>query len=201
MNIHPTAEIGCDVQMASNVAIWRFTTVMDKVVLGENTILGSYVYVGAEVKIGANCKIQNNASIFEGSFIGEGVFIGPGAILTNDRYPRSTNQSGKLKKSADWTRASVVVNSYASIGAGAICVAPIVIGQYALIGAGSIVTRNVSDFEYGFGNPYLRKGWVGRSGFPLKRAEKPDLWVCPKSGDEYLEYITRDRSYLKLLAP
>jgi UDP-2-acetamido-3-amino-2,3-dideoxy-glucuronate N-acetyltransferase len=194
---HHTAEISDDVSIGSHVSIWRYSIVQNEVEIGDNTIVGSHVYIGAGVRIGSNCKIQNGAQIFEGSIVGNGVFIGPGAILTNDKNPRAVTDDGKLKSRVDWDLSHVEVCSFASIGAGAICVAPVKIGEWALIGAGSVVTKSLGCFEFGFGNPYERQGWIGRAGKKLVKIESSNYWSCPISNRLYEEIRIGDQLRLR----
>ena len=152
----------------------------------ENVVVGRNVYIGTGVQIGSNCKIQNNALIYEPAILGEGVFIGPSVILTNDTYPRAVNSDGAQKGSSDWNIVGVKVNKGASIGAGAICIAPLEIGEWALVAAGSTVTKNVPSFALFAGIPAKRIGWVGKLGVPLV-SQSDGRFTCPKSGVNYLE--------------
>jgi serine acetyltransferase len=77
----------------------------------------------------------------------------------------------------------VVVQEGASIGAGAVCVAPVQIGEWALVAAGSVVTRNVPNFALIAGVPGRQIGWVGKSGFKL--IEKNGFYICPETNTHY----------------
>jgi acetyltransferase-like isoleucine patch superfamily enzyme len=116
------------------------------------------------VVIGNNCRVQNLAQIFNPATIHDGVFIGPGAILTNDKYPRATDESGQ-GSNVSWVAVPVVVMSNASIGAGAICVAPVTIGRSAMVGAGAIVIKDVEEFSTVVGNPARSLAVAKRSKF------------------------------------
>jgi acetyltransferase-like isoleucine patch superfamily enzyme len=133
--------------------VWGHTQIRENAKIGANCIIGRNVYVGPGVVIGDNCKIQNNALIYEPAFIEDGVFIGPGVILTNDKNPRAITDDGKLKSSKDWAPVGVVIRSGASVGAGAVCVAPIELGEWSLVGANSVVTKSVGARELVYGNP------------------------------------------------
>ena len=170
--------------IGDSVKIWSFVQVREGVKIGDNTIIGSYAYIDSRVQIGKNCKIQNRALLYEPAEIGDGVFIGPGVVLTNDNYPRAINPDGSIKLDIDWKMEGVKVCTGASIGAGAICVAPVKIGEWALIGAGAVVTKDVPPFAMVFGNPARIVGWVGHEGHPLIEFSK-DVFECPKSKDKY----------------
>ena len=164
--------------------IWHNSQVRDDVVIGDGCIIGRNVYIGSGVRIGQNCKVQNNALIYEPAVIANGVFIGPAVILTNDQYPRAINPDLTLKSSDDWITVGVSIGTGASIGAGAICVAPISIGDWSMVAAGSVVTKNVPSFALVAGVPARQIGWVGRLGYRL--IEDSGCFKCPESGDIYV---------------
>lgn len=170
-------------KVGSGTRIWHNAQIRERVKIGSDCVIGRNVYIGTGVEIGSNCKIQNNALIYEPALIRDGVFIGPGVILTNDQYPRAVNPDRTLKSVSDWDSVGVSIGEGASIGAGAICVAPIEIGRWALVAAGSVVTKNVPDFALVGGVPARQIGWVGKSGIRL--IEHGNLLVCPISNEEY----------------
>ena len=174
------AVISPEAQISQGVVIWAFSQVREKAKIGENTIVGSHVYIDANVQIGSNCKIQNRALIYDPAKIHHGVFIGPGVILTNDKNPRSISIAGEVKSKDDWVKVGVEILEGASIGAGAICVAPVKVGKWALVGAGSVVIKNVKDFALVVGNPARQVGWVGPAGVPLKRVSD-SVFECPNT--------------------
>ena len=81
--------------------------------------------------------MQNQALVYEPAVLGDGVFIGPAVVLTNDTYPRAVTTDGRRKGADDWEPVGVTLEEGASVGARAVCGAPV------------------------------RIGWVGRSGVPL----------------------------------
>lgn len=157
-NIHETAEVHSSVIVPKSTKVWAYSQIRENAVIGENCIIGRNVYIGAGVRIGSNCKIQNNALVYEPAVIEDGVFIGPAAVLTNDKYPRAINQDGTLRSSEDWQQVGVHIESGASIGAHAVCVAPVRIGSWAVVGANSVVTKDVSSRDLVAGNPAKRVG-------------------------------------------
>lgn len=67
----------------------------------------------------------------------------------------------------------VIIREGASIGAGAICVAPVEIGRWSVIGAGAVVVEDTEAFGLYVGNPARRIGWVNKDGLRLfKRGSK-----------------------------
>jgi len=172
--------ISPDAFISPSARIWDFSQVRENATIDANTIIGSYVYIDANVVIGKNCKVQNRALIYDPAVIHDGVFIGPGVILTNDKNPRAIKVRGEIKESADWEKVGVEVFEGASIGSGAICIAPVRIGKWALVGAGSVVTKNVKDFALVVGNPARQVGWVGPSGVQLKQISD-SVFECPKT--------------------
>jgi len=100
----------------------------------------------------------------------------------------------------------VTVGEGASIGARAVCVAPVRIGAWATVAAGAVVTRDVPAHALVAGTPAVRVGWVGRAGRPLvavgddggkQQEERPApqargsrgsrRWRCPVTGALYEE--------------
>ena len=180
-NVAETAAIG------GGSRIWDLAQVREDVVLGTNCIVGRGAYIGPGVVIGDNVKIQNHALVYEPARIEDGVFVGPAAVLTNDHFPRSVNPDGSLKSGHDWESVGVTVLEGASIGARAVCVAPVTIGRWAMVAAGSTVTRDLPDFALVVGSPARRIGWVGRAGVPLEASEDPKVWHCPTTKSTYRE--------------
>ncbi len=184
--IHPGAEVHGNAIIHPSANIWPLAQVREGAVIGADSSVGRGAYVGTNVRIGDNCKIQNNALVYEPARIENGVFVGPGAILTNDRFPRAVTPDGSRKSPADWTPVGVSIREGASVGAGAICVAPLTIGRWAVVGAGAVVTRDVADFSLVAGNPARHVGWVGRAGCKLVSLEDQEgRWLCPLTGSQY----------------
>ena len=184
--IAPSAEVDATAKIGDGSSIWHLVQVRDGVEVGENCIVGRGAYIGSGVKIGNNCKIQNYALVYEPASLGNGVFIGPAAVLTNDQFPRAVNPDGSLKSASDWEAVGVTIDDGASIGARAVCIAPVKIGKWALVAAGAVVTKDVPDFALVAGVPAKRIRWVGRMGLPLED-QGNGSWKCPESGELYKE--------------
>jgi acetyltransferase-like isoleucine patch superfamily enzyme len=178
-----TASIGDNVIVGEGSKIWANAQIHEEASIGRNCIIGKDVYIGSFVQIGDNCKIQNSALIYEPASLESGVFVGPGVIFTNDHNPRSVNPDGTLKSAQDWNATGVKVRTGASIGAGAICVAPVEIGEWSLVAAGAVVTNNVPKYALVAGSPAKQKGWVGKAGHKL--VERSNYFECPVTGAKY----------------
>jgi serine acetyltransferase len=89
-----------------------------------------------------------------------------------------------LKGGDDWVAVGVTIREGASIGARAVCVAPVTIGRWATVGAGAVVTKNVPDFALVLGVPARQVGWVGKQGQPLKEVGG-GIFECPVDHSQY----------------
>ena len=167
IHVESTAEVHHTAFIDQGAKIWHHAQVRDNARIGKNVIIGKGAYVGSGVEIGDNSKIQNGAIIYEPAKIHEGVFIGPGVILTNDHYPRAINEDKTQKNTDDWHAVGVEIEEGASIGAGAICVAPVKIGRWAVVAAGAVVTKDVAPFALVMGIPARVVGQVDYKGKPI----------------------------------
>lgn len=183
--VDASAVVSNSARLGAGCRIWGLAQVREGARIGANCIIGRGAYIGSGVTLGKNCKVQNSALVYEPAVIEQGVFIGPGAILTNDEFPRAVTPGGKRKEAGNWELVGVTVGQGASIGAGAICVAPLTVGDWALVAAGSTVTRDVAPHSIVMGSPARHVGWVGRAGRPLK--EIAGKYICPETGEAFHE--------------
>lgn len=179
-----SADVSPEAQIGDGSSIWHLAQVREGVEMGSGCIVGRGAYIGTGVRMGKNCKVQNYALVYEPAVLGDGVFIGPAAVLTNDTFPRAVNPDGSLKSAHDWEPVGVTIEDGASIGARAVCVAPVRIGAWATVAAGAVVTRDVPSHALVAGVPARRIGWVGRAGVRL--VPEGDLWRCPATGQGYI---------------
>ncbi|MFC5285808.1 acyltransferase [Actinokineospora guangxiensis] len=179
------ADVAEAAKLGEGTKVWHLAQVRENAEVGANCIVGRGAYIGPGVVLGDNCKLQNHALVYEPARLAAGVFVGPAAVLTNDTYPRAVNPDGSLKSASDWEAVGVTIDEGASIGARAVCIAPLRVGAWSTVAAGAVVTKDVPAHALVAGVPAKRIGWVGRAGAPLR--EEDGQWVCPLSGQRYTE--------------
>lgn len=179
-DVDPTAKVGAD------TTVWELAQIREHAVVGPESTIGRGAYIGVGVRLGTRVKVQNYALLYEPAVLEDGVFVGPAVILTNDAYPRAVEPDGRPRGADDWDAVGVTVREGASLGARAVCVAPLTIGRWAMIAAGAVVTADVPDFALMVGVPARRVGWVGHAGLRLRRTTG-DGWECPRTGELYRE--------------
>jgi UDP-2-acetamido-3-amino-2,3-dideoxy-glucuronate N-acetyltransferase len=147
--IHKTADVQT-INIGFNTTIWQFTVILSQATIGNNCNICAHCFIENEVQIGDNVTIKSGVYLWDGIEIKNNVQIGPNVTFTNDKYPRA-------KQSFDLQR--VIIDEFASIGAGSIILGGITIGRNSMIGAGSLVTTNIPENELWYGSPakFVRK--------------------------------------------
>ena len=184
VTVAPTADVDERAEIGSGTRIWHLAQIREDATIGTGCVIGRGAYVGPGVVLGDNVKLQNHALVYEPARLGDGVFVGPAAVLTNDLHPRAVTPAGRLKDAADWEPVGVLLREGASIGARAVCVAPVRVGRWAMVAAGAVVVRDVPDFALVVGVPARQVGWVGHAGVPLVADDGG--WRCPSTGRRYV---------------
>lgn len=146
------ARIAPDVKLGQNVKIYAFVNLYG-CEIGDDTKVGTFVEVQKGVRIGKLVKVSSHTFICEGVTIEDEVFIGHGVMFINDKYPRSTTDSGQLQTEQDWSVTPTLIKRGASIGSNATILCGVTVGERAIVGAGSVVTRDVPDGAVVAGNP------------------------------------------------
>jgi acetyltransferase-like isoleucine patch superfamily enzyme len=152
-------KIAENVKLGKNVKIFDFTNLYG-CEIGDNTKIGAFVEIQKNAKIGNNVKVSTHSFICEGVTVEDDVFIGHNVSFINDKYPRSTSQSGQLQTEADWKVVPTVVKRGASIGTSSTILCGVTIGENAMVGAGSVVTKDVPPNTIVAGVPARIKGKV-----------------------------------------
>lgn len=186
VTVAASADVDGTAQIGDGTSVWHLAQVRERAHIGRHCVIGRGAYIGTEVAVGDNCKIQNYALVYEPARLAAGVFIGPAVVLTNDQYPRAVTADGTLKSASDWCPVGVDIAEGASIGARAVCIAPVRIGRWAMVAAGAVVTRDVPDFAVVAGVPARQIGWVGPAGRRLDPVGDTS-WRCPVTGTEFAE--------------
>jgi UDP-2-acetamido-3-amino-2,3-dideoxy-glucuronate N-acetyltransferase len=181
-----TAQVETRATVGTGTVVWDLAHVREGARVGRDCVIGRGAYLGPGVVVGDRCKIQNYALVYEPAVVEDGAFIGPAVVFTNDLLPRAVNPDGTPKSADDWSPVGVLLREGASVGARAVCVAPVTIGRWAMVAAGSVVTRDVPDFALVAGVPARRVRWVGQAGHPLV-AEGDRAFRCPATGRTYVE--------------
>lgn len=184
--IEESADVDPRAAIGAGTSVWHLAQVRENATIGEGCIIGRGTYIGPGVVMGDRCKVQNHALVYEPAVVESGAFIGPAVVLTNDHLPRAVTPAGELKTAEDWQPVGVHIREGASIGARAVCVAPVTIGRWAMVAAGAVVTRDVPDFALVAGVPARLLGWVGEAGTPLEPVGR-DTYRCPVTGRTYLQ--------------
>lgn len=184
-HIERSADVSNAAIIGDDSSVWHLAQIREGAKIGSGCNIGRGAYIGPDVELGQNCKIQNYALVYEPARLADGVFIGPAAVLTNDLFPRAINVDGTLKSGEDWDAVGVNIGQGASIGARAVCIAPLQIGEWAMVAAGAVVSKDVPAHGLVAGVPARRIGWVGKAGMRLE--QQGALWVCPRTGAQYEE--------------
>jgi len=148
--------------------------------LGPGAVIGAFCFVAEGAKIGAGCRIQSHTSVWAGVELEEDVFVGPAVAFTNVKHPRAG-----FVRAPDW--AETRVGRGATLGAGAIVVAPVRVGACAMVGAGCVVTRDVPPHAVVVGNPARVVGWACVCGDTLARSgdDPPHAAHCATCQRQY----------------
>jgi UDP-2-acetamido-3-amino-2,3-dideoxy-glucuronate N-acetyltransferase len=184
--VSESADVAGSAVVGPGTRIWHLAQIGDEAVLGASCVVGRGAYVGPGVRVGDKVKIQNYALVYAPATLESGVFVGPAVVLTNDLHPRSVDVNGEIKSADSWAPVGVIVKEGASLGARAVCVAPVTIGRWAMVGAGAVVIRDVPDFALVVGTPARQIGWVGRAGIRLEK-DAESVWHCPRTGERFVE--------------
>jgi acetyltransferase-like isoleucine patch superfamily enzyme len=146
------ARIAPDVRLGKDVRIYAFVNLYGCEIDDESKI-GTFVEIQKGARIGKRVKVSSHSFICEGVTIEDEVFIGHGVMFINDKYPRSTTESGSLQSEADWVCVPTLIKARASIGSNATILCGVTIGEGAMVGAGSVVTHDVPPGAIVVGNP------------------------------------------------
>ncbi len=144
--------IAPDVKLGKNVKVFAFANLYG-CEIGDDSKVGAFVEIQKNAKIGRNVKISSHTFICEGVTIEDNVFVGHNVSFINDKYPRSTNESGGLQTEKDWKVVPTLIKRGASIGTSSTILCGVTVGENAIVGAGSVVTHDIPPNSVAAGVP------------------------------------------------
>lgn len=147
--VQPDAEttIGNDSIIRSHTIIYAGTRIGSNFQSGHGALVRENVKIGDNVSVGSHAEVCHNVIIEDGvrlhskvfvpefSHIERGAWIGPAVVLTNAKYPQSSNVKNNL--------VGPHIGRDAIIGANVTILPGLKIGENAIIGAGAVVTKDV----------------------------------------------------------
>ena len=173
LKIHPSAVVDEAAVIGEGTAIWHFSHICARAVIGNNCSLAQNVLVADNASIGNNVKVQNNVAIYGGVVVEDDVFLGPSCVLTNVTNPRSQVSRKSLYE-------KTLIKRGATVGANATIICGITLGRYCFIGAGAVVSKDVPDYSLVLGNPGRLSGFISRHGHKLTFTDSGRA-TCPES--------------------
>lgn len=96
--IHPTAVIHPTAQLGKDVQIGPYAVIDKGVIIGDGTRIMAHVCIGAGVTVGTKCLFYPHAIIREKCIIGNRVILQPGAIIGSCGFGFTTDARGKHSK-------------------------------------------------------------------------------------------------------
>ena len=143
-SIHPLADVQ-STAIGAGTRLWQFVVVLGGARIGADCNICSHCLIENDVIIGDRVTVKSGVQLWDGLRVGDDVFIGPNATFANDRFPRSQKPPQAILPT--------VLDTGASIGAGATILPGITIGRNAMVAAGAVVTRSVPPNAIVVGNP------------------------------------------------
>jgi acetyltransferase-like isoleucine patch superfamily enzyme len=150
-------EIGDDAVLRSHTVVYagtrighRFqaghgTTIREETTIGDACSIGTGSIVEFQVVMGNGVRLHSGVFVPEHSILEDECWLGPRVVLTNAKFPRSTQVKERLQ--------GVRICKRAKLGANSTILPGVVVGEDALVGAGSVVTRDVAPGAVVLGNP------------------------------------------------
>jgi acetyltransferase-like isoleucine patch superfamily enzyme len=169
ISIHPTALVASR-QIGEGTRIWAFVNILAGARIGRDCNICDRCFIENDVVLGDRVTVKCGISIYDGVVLEDDVFVGPDVTFSNDLRPRSRQHLSDHPRT--------LVQTGASLGAGAILLPGITIGRFAMVGAGALVTRDVSDHTLVYGSPARMHGHVSRCGNGLRFEDGAAACAC-----------------------
>jgi UDP-3-O-[3-hydroxymyristoyl] glucosamine N-acyltransferase len=84
--VHPTAVIGENVQLGTNLFIGPYVVVESGCIIGNNSVLKSHIHIGHDVTIGEQVTIHPHVTIYDNCQIGSRVTIHASTVIGSDGF-------------------------------------------------------------------------------------------------------------------
>lgn len=175
---HPTWDATARVYAATSVdpsvvigpgsIIWRYTTILEGCVIGEDVMIADCCSLGRRVRVGDHSRIQAGCTIPDDMVIGAYVFIGTNCNFANCDVPMLRNRTQEVHEPPQ-------IDAEAILGCGVNVRPGIRIGVGAVVAMGAVVTHDVPPGTTVAGNPARRmlrpkRQWPGMA---LASEERP----------------------------
>ncbi len=114
--IHPTAIIGAEVELGSEVTIGAYTVIGDRVRIGDRTVIHSHCTLYDHVVVGSDCLIHSHCALREGVKLGDRVILQNSVVVGGDGFGYVPLPDGRHYKIPQV--GTVVIEDDVEIGAG-----------------------------------------------------------------------------------
>jgi UDP-3-O-[3-hydroxymyristoyl] glucosamine N-acyltransferase len=84
--IHPTAVIGENATLGSDVSIQPHAVIESGATIGDRSLVGAGSYVGHNAVLGADCRLHPNVTVRESCLLGDRVIIHSGTVVGSDGF-------------------------------------------------------------------------------------------------------------------
>src|SRR5579859_1436279 len=112
--VHPTAQLGRNVQLGEGVFVGEYTVLRDNVIIGNRSVLETHCVIGEGSRLGDDCLLYPNVTIYHGIRIGNRVAIHAGSVIGSDGFGYVQDGAERLKI---WQVGNVVIEDDVEIGA------------------------------------------------------------------------------------
>ncbi len=84
--VHPSAVVGANVELGSDVSIGPFAVIGDGAHLGDRVYVAAHAVVGRGVQVGSDSQLYEHVVLYAGSSLGDRVIVHSGARIGSDGF-------------------------------------------------------------------------------------------------------------------